>query len=65
MQEYCDKNGKVKYKSPQEAYRYGQRIKNHRGGNVRAYRCQWCGAYHLTSKHETRERTRTLHKKGK
>ena len=52
MQEYCDKNGKVKYKSPQEAYRYGQRIKNHRGGNVRAYRCQWCGSFHLTSKHE-------------
>lgn len=64
MNEYCEANGKVKYKSPQEAYKYGRKMQKNRGGNVRAYVCEFCGAYHLTHKHEFHEKRRKLHKRG-
>ena len=65
MTEYCEIEGKIKFKSPNEAYRRGVIIKKNRGCNIRAYKCQHCDGWHLTSQRDKYAKPRKLHRKGK
>ena len=65
MSEYCDREGKIIYKSPNDAHQHGGCLKKRHGGNVRVYKCRWCGGYHITSMQDRYAKKRGLHKKGK
>ena len=65
MTEFCSEEGKVIYKSQQEAYVAGRSVKKYHGGNIRAYKCNFCGFYHVTSQQDKYAKKRTLHKKGR
>lgn len=40
----CPQTGKVQFKTQRMAVRYGKRMTN----DMRAYRCAYCHAFHLT-----------------
>lgn len=65
MIEYCEDEGKIKFKSQQDAYTRGRKLAKHRGGNVRAYKCSFCNCYHLTAQQDRYKKRRRLHRKGK
>lgn len=48
----CGHTGKVCFKSHQHAMHRAMTILSNMAGNgqFRAYECQWCGLWHLTSK---------------
>lgn len=63
--EYCEIEGKIKFKTPHEAYRRGEGMKKKRGSNIRAYKCPHCDGWHLTSQHDRYGKKRKLHRKGR
>ena len=51
---YCETHGKVKYNSPQEAYKHASVVKNRKlKKELRVYMCPFCHKYHLS--HSTRK----------
>lgn len=61
--EYCEIEGKIKFKNPNQAHNKGELIKKYRGCNIRVYKCPHCDGWHLTSQRDKHAKKK-LHKKG-
>jgi len=57
MSQTCEETGKLKYTSPQEASRVRREMDKRSGAKRgRAYKCEHCGTWHITSKRQMSEK---------